>query len=541
MFKENPNTGQVSMFDPYYAYPEYVKNILHRSWAPHFRDYVFNKINEHRFAVLYSSKASRPNTPVNILVGLLFLKELNGWTDEEVIAAFYLDSRVQFALRITDFEEERVCINTITNFRNRLYNYESQTNEDLLQQEVDSLTAELIKVSGMDTSKARQDSLMISANCKKMSRLGIIYTVNTNIIKLLLQADTALLPASCQHYLEEKDKSNQLYRLKKENLKCKIEQLLGESLDLLDAVPEKLQTTQAFQNLIRLLDEQTRKTNEGVVPRENKEISPSSLQNPSEPDATYRKKNSKTNVGYVLNVVEARDEEEKISMIIHHEEQQNITSDVELGQNALDAPLTGVKELSNDGAYYSAETLEKATEREIEISFSALTGRKVEGDILGVNEFVIDPATHVISLCPAIQKPVFSAYNVEKELYHAKFAKETCAVCTLFPVCPVNEQVRFNSLRFTEKKLQADIWRSKIGSEKHKALSNFRAGVEGIPSVLRRFYRVDNIPVRGLLRRGVWIHSKIMAYNFKSLFTYCKKKTATFSLATHQKLVTGSG
>ena len=146
----------------------------------------------------------------------------------------------------------------------------------------------------------------------------------------------------------------------------KIEQLLGESLDLLDAVPKNLQATQAYQNLIRLLDEQTRQTNEGVVPKGNKEISPLSLQNPSEPDATYRKKNKKASIGYVLNVVEARDKEKELSMIIHYEEQQNITSDVELGKNALDAPLTGVKELSNDGAYYSAEMLEKATEREIE-------------------------------------------------------------------------------------------------------------------------------------------------------------------------------
>lgn len=529
MFKENPSNGQINILDPYYTYPAYVKKALLKSWAIYFKDYIFIKINEHRFSVLYSDKASRPNTPVNIILGLFFLKELSGWTDEEMIAAFYFDYRVQFALGVTDFEKERLCINTITNFRNRLYDHELQTNEDLLQQEVDALTEELTKASEMDTSLARQDSMMISANCKKMGRLEIIYTVNTNMVKVLSQTDTALLPASCQHYLEKKDKSNQLYRLKRENLSCKLEQLLGESLDILDAVPENLQDTQAFQNLVRLLDEQTRQTDRGVVPKENKEISPSSLQNPSEPDATYRKKNNKESVGYVLNTVEARDKEKKLSMIIHHEEQQNITSDVELGQNALDASLDGVQEIVSDGAYYSVETLEKAAEREIEINFSALTGRRVEGNILGVNEFVVDPATHAVSECPAIQKPILSTYNAEQRLYQAKFAKETCAVCTLFPSCPVKEQVKFNSLRFTEKKLQIDICRSKLGSEEHEVLSNFRAGVEGIPSVLRRVYRVDNIPVRGLLRRGTWIHSKIMACNFKSFFTYFKKKALALS------------
>jgi hypothetical protein len=41
----------------------------------------------------------------------------------------------------------------------------------------------------MDTSLARQDSMMVSANCKKMNRLEIIYTVNANMIKVLSQAD----------------------------------------------------------------------------------------------------------------------------------------------------------------------------------------------------------------------------------------------------------------------------------------------------------------------------------------------------------------
>mgnify|MGYP001065099605 CR=1 FL=1 len=48
-----------------------------------------------------------------------------------------------------------------------------------------------------------------------MNRLEIIYTVNANMIKVLSQADKALIPDSCKHYLEEKDKSKQLYRQKK--------------------------------------------------------------------------------------------------------------------------------------------------------------------------------------------------------------------------------------------------------------------------------------------------------------------------------------
>ena len=159
---------------------------------------------------------------------------------------------------------------------------------------------------------------------------------------------------------------------------------------------------------------------------ENKEISPDSLQNPSEPDATFRMKANKVHTGYVLNVVEARDNEKEMSMIIYQEEQQNETSDVELDQNTLDAELKGVEDIVNDGAYYSLDTVKKAEERKIEMIFSALNGRKVEDGCFGVNEFVIDPSTHAGSLCQAAKQPVFSAYDAEKEVYTAKFAKEAC-------------------------------------------------------------------------------------------------------------------
>ena len=47
-------------------------------------------IDEKRFAKLYSEKASRPNTPVNIIVGGLLLQQLTDQTDEEMITSIWL-------------------------------------------------------------------------------------------------------------------------------------------------------------------------------------------------------------------------------------------------------------------------------------------------------------------------------------------------------------------------------------------------------------------------------------------------------------------
>jgi len=521
MFKPNSNIGQINIEDPFLTFPKYVLGALSKTWAPYFYQNIFKKINEERFSVLFSGNYSRPNAPVNILVGLLFLKEINGWTDEEMIGALYFDYRVQYALGMTDFEKERICINTVGNFRKRLYEYSEKNKIDLLDEEVQALTGTLIEFIGMDASKARQDSFMISANCKRMGRLELVYTTNANLVKQLAKTDEALIPPSCRHYLEEQDKANHVYRITKDEAEGRLKQLLQESRILLDCIPESLREGRPYENLARLLNEQTKQTDAGVVPKDNSEISANSLQNPSEPDATYRKKGKKANVGYVVNTVEARDEDKGVSMILHHEQQPNITSDVELGQNALDC-ISGVKTLANDGAYYSVDTVEKAEEKGMEIGFSAMTGKKASEDRIGVHEFTIDE-NDLIRTCPAGFAPKFAEYNSEKEVYSAKFAKKHCAACPKFDHCPVKEQKKYNKVKFTNKTLQADLCRSKMGDPHYHELAAFRAGVEGVPSVMRRKYKIDDIPVRGMNRSKIWVNCKVMAYNFMSFFSYSKR------------------
>ena len=536
MYKRNPPEKQLNIVDPYLHFPKYIREALHNSWAEPFFSSVFSQIDEDRFAVLYSKNYSRPNAPVNLIIGLLILKELNGWTDEDTIAALYFDYRVQYALGISDFDRERICINTLGNFRSRLYEYAEAQGRDLLGEEISRLTDALIDISGMDTRLARQDSLMISANCKQMGRLELIYTVNRNVVKMLSDKAPASIPENCRHYLVEKDKANQIYRLKKEDVPSRTEQLLKESLGLYQAVPPELEQDEAFKILVRLIEEQI--GDDGTTPKGNGELAADSLQNPTEPDATYRKKGHKSGIGYVMNVVEARDPEKEMSMIVYAERQPNIVSDSELGLNALDGDLKGVETLVSDGAYYSQEMVEKAEEKEIVVSFSALNGRRAPEGKLGADQFEIDAETGLIISCPGGAMPVSSERDAERGLFKAKFDKARCASCPLVDSCIFKEQKKFNAVTITEKKLIADRYRSLLGTAEHQALGDFRAGVEGVPSVLRRVYGIDDLPVRGLTRSRIWDHFKTIAYNFKSFYSYYKRMRANIlSLAYFLRLL----
>ena len=73
-FVKNDNQ-QLTLLDSTFNLTEREKRMLEKSWAKTFADKVFPAIDENIFSVLYSEKASRPNTPVNVIVGALILKE----------------------------------------------------------------------------------------------------------------------------------------------------------------------------------------------------------------------------------------------------------------------------------------------------------------------------------------------------------------------------------------------------------------------------------------------------------------------------------
>ncbi|MEQ6391364.1 transposase, partial [Bacillaceae bacterium S4-13-58] len=525
MFKHGKKEHQKSLFDLDILGPSSMTGRLQKTWAEGFFHTVFLNVNEDRFAVLYSDKLSRPNKPVNILVSLLILKELNDLTDEELIDSYYFDYRFQHALGISDLSEESLCINTLTNFRSRLVAYEAQTGIDLLHEEMASLSNKLAEYMGLNKNMARMDSLMVASSCKKMSRLELVYTVIRNMVRLLDKTEDVPIPEPFKNFLDDKHEKETLYRTKSDQTETKLDILIKQASDLFRFVQEDttLQETEAFEHLKRLLNEQCSQLEDGTfVALEGNQIAPSSLQNPSDPDATYRNKGGKDHVGYSLNVVEVHDQESGGSLILSHAYKANSHSDAQYGETFVEEhPLSNeINTLSVDGAYYRPETVEKAKEKDMKINFSQLTGRSVKDDQIGVDQFTIDAETNEIKQCPAGHEPVKTTYNKDNDVYTAKFDKATCNNCPLQAQCPIQEQKKYNNVRFTGNKLQTDSVRSQFGTERHKELSNYRAGIEGIPSVLRRVFHIDHIPVRGFVRSKIWVNAKLMALNFKMFWNH---------------------
>jgi hypothetical protein len=76
-----------------------------------------SRVDERPFAALYADVPSRPNVPVNVLVGLEFLKATSGWTDEEMYNEFCYDVQMRYALGYLHLGEGYFDLRTLYDFR----------------------------------------------------------------------------------------------------------------------------------------------------------------------------------------------------------------------------------------------------------------------------------------------------------------------------------------------------------------------------------------------------------------------------------------
>lgn len=508
---------QMSFDDTLNGLTKREQRILNNTWAEEFSNTIFPLINEERFSVIYSSNpASRPNNPVNVYIGLLMLKDIFTQSDEEAIHSLYFDIRYQHALHTTSFEEQPVSKNSLSNFRGAVYKYYEEHDIDLIQEEIESHAKEFAKILNIDGRTIRMDSLMVSSSCKKLSRLEIIYSCIERLIKEIQKSSPEILSDALNIYLEEGNRNDTIYRSRDKDLDSKLKSLTADAIELYYLCKDRpIEESENFNILARMLGEQTNNLDGKIELKSSKKIKPNSIQNPTDPDATYRTKGKKNHIGYVANIVESFDNEHKI--ITQYDLKQNTYSDQKFSKDTIDKLGKQDNEVNIliDGAYYSNDLSNDAKENNINLIPTGLVGRSVNEENSGFENFEIDEKEQVVTKCPMGHKPVKSTFN--KGTYTAHFAKETCDGCPNFPNCPLKSQKKRYFFQVTQTKLHRAKLIAEMKTDEYKKIASKRAGVEGIPSVLRRRYNIDHLPIRGLVRSKIHLGFKISAINCKRL------------------------
>ena len=513
---------QLSFADSFEGLTFREQKALEHSWAKVFAEDIFPAINEEPFRVLYSSNASRPNTPVNVCIGALIIKELFGISDDEVVENLMLDPRYQYALHTSSFEEQPLSDKTLTRFRKRCYDYESIHGIDLLHECMTGLGTNIAKLMDISPRVKRMDSMMIAANIRKLSRIELLYTCVKKLVIYFHKNSRDELIKGMEHYCDPNDYNKTFYYSNDSDTENHLAAILKDADRLLDLCGTDYDDITEYQLLVRCLSEQTI-VEEGFRRLRTKEdggFHSGILQNPSDPDATYRSKAGKEHQGYVANLEETVDRNG--SVITDYQFEQNIYSDSRFLKDSLERTEVQEKKstLITDGAYSGKENHDLAAQKNIRLINTDLSGKPVD-DILA--DFVFNETGTKVVRCPAGYEPKSCGYTGDKsQQFHVSFQKEQCANCPHKAQCKAKIYKRVSRVTVSVKSHERAKQQRFMGTEEFRNLFKIRNGVETLPSLLRRRYHADRMSVRGLIRGRFFFGCKIGALNFKKLFTYRK-------------------
>lgn len=506
------STQQLSLNDSTFGLTEREQKFLEKSWAKTFAEKIFPVIREEDFSVLYSNKASRPNTPVDVIVGALILKEALGVTDDEMVESLMFDIRCQYALHTTSFEEQPLSDRTLSRFRARCLAYETETGIDLIHRCVTKLAKEISDFMGITPTMQRMDSLMIAANIRNLSLLELFYTCVANLAKIVTQREMQL-PEAQKHYVEKDDYNRFIYHNKEQDAVGRTLIVMHDAEVLLALCEGTFDDTSEYQLLIRLLKEQTIFNDDGtrrLRDKSEKEDASKVLMNPADPKASFRRKAGGKHIGYVGNIVEAVGKTG--SVVIDYAYEQNIYSDSQFlnDYHAKQPVYDEIATLVADGAYRGENNVEAAAEHQIKFIATNFTEKK-PSDIFA--EFHFDETGRTLLECGNHKKPTYTHYDEHNDRCNAHFSITDCQSCPYLKKCNPSFRKSYALREVSWKAVHRANPLRYMQTDEFKEYAHFRNGVEAIPSLLRRKYDVDKIPAHGKKQTRFYFGFKIAALN----------------------------
>ncbi len=530
-FRANdPSVNQLSMLDATALMSDREKRFLEKSWAKVFAEEIFPAIDEQPFAPMYSSVDSRPNTPVNVTVGALLIKEVNGMSDEEILNAMMFDIRFKVALHTTGMTEQPMSDRTLGRFRERCRTYLEETGKDPLHDCINGLSSKLAELMKIDRSLRRMDSMMIESNIKRMSRLELLYRCMARMVQALKKKGVEL-PEQLQHYLDKDDENLVIYHNKSDDTATKIETVLSDAGKLMDlCAGGSYDEVNEYQLLLRVLNEQAVRQEDGSYVLKSSgdpTLHSGILQNPSDPEATYREKAGKEHRGYAANIVEEKGEGG--SLITDYQFEQNTYSDSQFMNDYLEniGPQETPVTVAADGAYSGSRIEEKAAAGNVTIFNTNLTGREAK-DIAADFKFNEDGTR--VTECPNGKVPKSCSCS-KAGICTVSFRKESCENCPFRDQCRPKEYAKTTRVVISARTQQRAQKQRQRKTDSFKKMSAFRNGVETVPSLLRRCFNVDRMPVRGKARMSIFFGCKIGGLNVMKFCNYRLRRNPSAQMA----------
>ena len=391
---------------------------------------------------------------------------------------------------------------------------------DLYHDCVKDLSGKIGKIMKLNGRIRRMDSMMIESNIRFLSRMELIYTCISKLVVYLSKKQPDMVSEPLKHYAGPNEYNRVFYHQRNDDMEAMIQTLLTDSDCLLELCKTDFEEATEYQLFVRCLSDQTVVENDKrrLRTREDGAMNSSALQNPSDPDATYRNKSGKLYRGYVANLEETVGKNG--SVVTDYQFDKNTHTDSHFLQESLSQMEKSQEEiiLVTDGGYDGQDNVALAKEKNVRLVTTALIGKEAP-DALANFEFNED-GTRLLK-CAAGHEPVSQSYTKTTRQCRVSFDRNHCVGC------PYQEQCRPKIYKkvatFITSKNASNRAKSQryMQSEEFGNLARLRNGVETIPANIRKNYHLDKLP-RGKQRGKFFFGSKIAALNFRKLFGFRK-------------------
>lgn len=461
MFRKNDSYRQVDLFGVETQLSKKQRKMWESSLEHRFFEQIFQRIDEERFSVLYSEKASRPNVAVNQLVGSLILKHLFDWTYEELFKHLSFNMLTRHAIGLQRMDTDIFAEASIYNFQQRLIEHYTESGKDLLMELFDNLTQDQLNAFGIKTDIQRGDSFLLGSNIFDFTRLQLLIEVLKRLYRILSEEDQGLYHSAFEAY-KDKTAGQYIYRVEKASLPKELSQL-GQSYHLLHhKLKDQYGQHAVFQIFSRVYQEHfTLVENKlEIIPSEN--LHSAILMSPDDLEATFRKKANKNSKGYVGHLSETANPENEFQLITDLALEPNNVDDATILSTRIEKMTQKTPDLEmyyTDGLYGSDTVDELFQEAKITQYQTGIRGRKSYGELRIEKS---DEQNYAVT-CGGGQRVIAR----KRKSWVARFDAQICNSCALAKKC--NTQ-----LRGKKKQHPTRVWYfNQTHIRRHIRLSNF--------------------------------------------------------------------
>lgn len=497
------------------------------SWHNMFRKQVLMRIDEDIFSVLFSSSKGAPNAPIRILIGMMILKEGQGWSDEQLFENCNYNVLYRSALGLMNFDDTLPVPSTYYLFRRNMASYNKIHNTDLFKLCQNKITKSQILDFQVSGKQIRMDSKLIGSNIAWYNRYELVHQT----VRLFIAERKNLINSKNMNKQEllviesvmNETGSKVIYRYSKQEVDARmvvLGALMHKLIKLFKNQPDGkynlLKTV--FKQQFRILSSRV------IVPLENEQISSDTIQSPHDTDAHYRNKSGNKIKGYVVNLTETCDKANDDDISSEPTDQPdtknkampgplNLITDIQVepvtasDSSFLETALSQTKELlSNDiqsvyadGAYNSPDNQDYCQQNNIDLILSALQGGEPRYEISldtadENNLIVLDTKTGLL---------------IDSKKVKSKNGQNKWRIIT------ENGSYRY----FNMNDIRISKLRIKIKSES-KQQTNIRNNVEASIFQLGFHFSNDKTKYRSLQNHKLWAYSRSLWINFRRILKY---------------------